>query len=41
MLKSILFDYTDAYILVNETIIVLNAVATGATTNNNEKKVEF
>ena len=41
MLKSILFDYTDAYILANETIIVLNTAAAGITTNNNEKKVEF
>ena len=38
MIKSDLCDYSDAYILVKETITVPNAVAAGAAGNNTNKK---
>ena len=41
MLKSSLCDYSDAYILVKETIIVNNTAAQGAAANNINKKVIF
>ena len=41
MLKSILCDYSDAYILVKGTITVNNTAAQGAAGNNNNKKVIF
>ena len=41
MLKSTLCDYSDAYILVKETISVNNTAAAGAAVNNNNKKVIF
>ena len=41
MLKSSLCDYSDAYILVKETISVNNTAAQGAATNNTNKKVIF
>ena len=41
MLKSSLCDYSDAYILVKETISVNNTAAQGAAVNNNNKKVIF
>ena len=41
MLKSSLWDYSDAYILVKGTITVNNTPAAGANTNNTNKKVRF
>ena len=41
ILKSSLCDYSDAYILVKETISVTNTAAQGATANNTNKKVIF
>ena len=41
MLKSILCDYSDAYILVKGTVSVNNAAAAGAAVNNNGRKVIF
>ena len=41
MLKSSLCDYSDAYILVKETISVNNTAAAGGVVNNNDKKVIF
>ena len=41
MLKSSLWDYSDAYILVKGTIIVNNTAAQGAAVNNTNKKVIF
>ena len=41
MLKSSLYDYSDAYILVKGTISVNNTVAAGAALSNNDKKVIF
>ena len=41
MLKSGLCDYSDAYILVKETITVNNTAATDADANNTNKKVIF
>ena len=41
MLKSSLFDYSDAYILVKGTISVNNTAAAGAAANNTSKKVIF
>ena len=41
MLKSSLCDYSDAYILVKRTIIVINTAAEGAAANNRNKKVIF
>ena len=41
MLRSILCDYSDAYILVNGNITVNNNAATGAAANNTNKKVIF
>ena len=41
MLKSSLYYYSDAYILVKETITVDNASADGAAANNTNKKVIF
>ena len=41
MLKSSLFDYSDAYILVKGTITVNNTAAAGANANNTDKKVIF
>ena len=41
MLKSSLFDYSDAYMLVKETITVNNTAATDADANNTNKKVIF
>ena len=41
MLKSSLCDYSDAYILVKETISVNNTAAAGAAVNNNNRKVIF
>ena len=41
MLKSSLCDYSDAYILVKETITVNNTAAQGAAANNINKKVIF
>ena len=41
MLKSSLFDYSDAYILVKGTITVDNTAAAGANANNADKKVIF
>ena len=41
MLKSSLFDYSDAYILVKGTITVNNTAADGAAANNTGKKVIF
>ena len=38
MIKSDLFDCSDAYILVKETITVPNAAAAGAAVNNTNKK---
>ena len=39
MLKSSLFDYSDAYILVKETIAVNNTAAADADANDADKKV--
>ena len=41
MLKSSLYDYSDAYILVKGTITVNNTAATGAAAYNTNKKVIF
>ena len=41
MLKSILCDYSDAYILVKGTITVNNTAAADADANNANKKVIF
>ena len=41
MLKSSLYDYSDAYILVKGTISVNNTAADGAAANNTNKKVIF
>ena len=41
MLKSSLYDYSDAYILIKRTISVNNTAAAGATGNNTNKKVIF
>ena len=41
MLKSSLCDYSDAYILVKETITVNNTAAADADANNTNKKVIF
>ena len=41
MLKSSLCDYSDAYILVKETITVNNTAAAGAAANNTNRKVIF
>ena len=41
MLKSSLYDYSDAYIHVKGTITVNNTAAEGAAANNNNKKVIF
>ena len=41
MLKSSLWDYSDAYILVKGTITVPNTAAAGADANNANKKVIF
>ena len=41
ILKSTLFDYNDAYILVKGTVIVNNTVAADADANNTNKKVIF
>ena len=41
MLKSSLYDYSDAYILIKGTITVSNTSAAGAVTNNTSKKVIF
>ena len=41
MLKSSLCDYSDAYILVKRTIIVINTAAEGAAANNRNKRVIF
>ena len=41
MLKSILCDYSDAYIIVKRNITVNNAAANGAAANNTNKKVIF
>ena len=41
MLRSILCDYSDAYILVKEKITVNNTAADGAAANNSNKKVIF
>ena len=41
MLRSILCDYSDAYILVKGNITVNNTAAAGANANNNNKKVIF
>ena len=41
MLRSILCDYSDAYILVKGNISVNNTAAAGAAANNTNKKVIF
>ena len=41
MLKSSLYDYSDAYILVKGTISVNNTAAAGSAANNTNKKVIF
>ena len=41
MLKSSLCDYSDAYMLVKETITVNNTAAADADANNTNKKVIF
>ena len=41
MLKSSLCDYSDAYILIKETITVNNTAAADADANNNNEKVIF
>ena len=41
MLRSSLYDYSDAYILVKGTITVLNTAAAGQAANNANKKVTF
>ena len=39
MLRSSLYDYSDAYILVKETITIANTAAEGEDPNNRNKKV--
>ena len=41
MLRSSLYDYSDAYILVKGTITVANTATAGAAANNGGKKVRF
>ena len=41
MLKSSLFDYSDAYVLVKGTITNQNTEATEAASNNKNKQVTF
>ena len=41
MLKSILCDYNEAYILIKETITVPNTAAADANANNANKKLIF
>ena len=41
MIRSILCDYSDGYILVKRTITVPNTAAAGAAINNTNKKVVF
>ena len=41
MLKSSLCDYSDAYVIVKETITVNNTAADSAAANNTNKKVIF
>ena len=41
MLKSSIWDYSDAYILAKGTITVINTAAAGADANNTNKKVIF
>ena len=41
MLRSSLYDYSDAYILVKGTISVNNTASDGAAANNTNKKVIF
>ena len=41
ILRSSLFDYSDAYILVKGTITVVNTAASDADANNTNKKVIF
>ena len=41
MVRSNLCDYSNAYILVNRTIKVLNTAAAGAAVNNTKKKLIF
>ena len=41
MLKSSLYDYSDAYILVNETVTVENTETEDADVNKTNKKVIF
>ena len=41
MLRSILCDYSDAYILIKGNITVNNAAATAADPNNRNKKIIF
>ena len=41
MLRSSLYDYNDAYILVKENIIVNNTAVAAAAANNTNKKVIF
>ena len=41
MLKSILCDYNDVYILIKETITVPNTAAADANANNANKKLIF
>ena len=38
MIRSNLYDYSDAHILVKETITVPNTAAAGAAANNTNKK---
>ena len=41
MLRSRLCDYSDAYILVKETITIVNTAAAGEAVNNADKMVIF
>ena len=41
MLRSSLFDHSDAYILVKGTITVVNTAAAGAASNNADKNAIF
>ena len=41
MLKSRLFGYSDAYILVRDIITAVNTEVAGAAANNNDKKIIF
>ena len=41
MLKSSLFNYSDAYIHVKGTITILNTAAVGEAANNDSKEVIF